>query len=311
MSHPEGMKIGAIAQLTGLSPSTLRLWEDQYGLLEPARTSGGMRLYSNLDVVRALYIRELLASRGYSLAGIARLMDEGRQQYQGPLDWIEALNHSYALSDPVRVGLGRTRRFLEDAYLREATNQELIREGGLQRRVYDVASNVARAANLQAAAEVLVAEVRQKTGVATSAFALIDPLAEAVTMEVVDRGDRPRRLEEPPHALDQYLFDEWLNSLRSLRPFEMADIPADPRGVISQRMARLKLKSLVAQPLTVGDRLVGILGITSRRPHGITADARFFIERVATIAGPAIGYFAATEAAPLLSRAAGQNDRDR
>ena len=64
-------KIGVVSRQTGLSPSTLRLWEDQYGLLAPARTRGGTRLYSQSDLERVLYVRHLVRDRGYALDAIA------------------------------------------------------------------------------------------------------------------------------------------------------------------------------------------------------------------------------------------------
>jgi MerR family transcriptional regulator, light-induced transcriptional regulator len=40
----------AVVQETGLKPDTLRAWERRYGLPQPARTSGGHRLYSQRDI---------------------------------------------------------------------------------------------------------------------------------------------------------------------------------------------------------------------------------------------------------------------
>jgi len=42
-------RIGELARRTGTSPELLRAWERRYGLLEPARTQGGFRLYSDED----------------------------------------------------------------------------------------------------------------------------------------------------------------------------------------------------------------------------------------------------------------------
>ena len=51
----------------------LRVYERR-GLLEPDRTSGGTRLYSQDDVDRLHRIRELLAE-GLNLAGIAMVLE--------------------------------------------------------------------------------------------------------------------------------------------------------------------------------------------------------------------------------------------
>lgn len=38
--------IGALAGMVGVSPSTLRSWEERYGTVVPARSAGGQRIYS-------------------------------------------------------------------------------------------------------------------------------------------------------------------------------------------------------------------------------------------------------------------------
>lgn len=46
------MRIGEVARRTGVSTTTLRVWERRYGLLRPARTEGGHRVYTAADVAR-------------------------------------------------------------------------------------------------------------------------------------------------------------------------------------------------------------------------------------------------------------------
>jgi DNA-binding transcriptional MerR regulator len=69
--------ISVAAELVGLAPQSLRMYEDR-GLLEPARTDGGTRRYSYDDLDRLRRISELLAA-GLNLAGIAMVMDLERQ----------------------------------------------------------------------------------------------------------------------------------------------------------------------------------------------------------------------------------------
>jgi DNA-binding transcriptional MerR regulator len=64
-------KIGAVAKLTGISIHTIRKWEERYGAVEPCRSQGGKRLYSDVDVRRLTLIKKL-ADRGLSLPAIAR-----------------------------------------------------------------------------------------------------------------------------------------------------------------------------------------------------------------------------------------------
>jgi DNA-binding transcriptional MerR regulator len=67
--------IAVACQLAGLSPRTLRLYE-QEGLISPQRRSeGGRRLYSNQDIVWIRCIRELVHEHGLTTTAIRRLLD--------------------------------------------------------------------------------------------------------------------------------------------------------------------------------------------------------------------------------------------
>ncbi|WP_116244307.1 MerR family transcriptional regulator [Nocardiopsis sp. FIRDI 009] len=65
--------ISVAASLAGVSARSLRLYE-QRGLLRPARTTGGTRLYSDNDIMRLRRISELL-DQGINLTGIERILD--------------------------------------------------------------------------------------------------------------------------------------------------------------------------------------------------------------------------------------------
>ena len=56
--HP----IGVVADRTGLTPDVLRVWERRYGVVEPKRSAGGQRLYSDADVERLTLLHR--ATRG-------------------------------------------------------------------------------------------------------------------------------------------------------------------------------------------------------------------------------------------------------
>ena len=74
MSEKRGVfAISVVADLVGTGVQNLRAYERR-GLVEPARTPGGTRLYSEADVTRLRRIAELL-SHGLNLAGIAMVLD--------------------------------------------------------------------------------------------------------------------------------------------------------------------------------------------------------------------------------------------
>src|SRR5688500_14463409 len=66
--------ISVAATLVSAPPRTLRIYEDE-GLLCPARTPTNIRLYSENDIRRILWIRHLTRERGVNLAGIRLLFE--------------------------------------------------------------------------------------------------------------------------------------------------------------------------------------------------------------------------------------------
>ena len=65
--------ISVAAELSGVHPQTLRIYERK-GLLDPARTMGGSRRYSEGDIERLRRIQELTAS-GLNLEGVRRVIE--------------------------------------------------------------------------------------------------------------------------------------------------------------------------------------------------------------------------------------------
>ena len=65
--------ISVAARMASMEIQNLRVYERR-GLVDPDRTAGGTRLYSEDDVARLLRIGELLAE-GLNLAGIARVLE--------------------------------------------------------------------------------------------------------------------------------------------------------------------------------------------------------------------------------------------
>lgn len=69
-------RIGSVATLTGIKPSTLRAWERRYELLSPGRSDGGYRLYSERDVRRLARVKDLV-DRGFKISEAADLVRSG------------------------------------------------------------------------------------------------------------------------------------------------------------------------------------------------------------------------------------------
>jgi MerR family transcriptional regulator/heat shock protein HspR len=89
--------ISVAAELAGVHPQTLRIYERK-GLVDPARTGGGSRRYSEEDIARLRRIQDL-TNAGLNLAGVKAVMaleaelaqlrsalDETRQQARDAID---------------------------------------------------------------------------------------------------------------------------------------------------------------------------------------------------------------------------------
>ena len=65
--------ISVAAELVGMHPQTLRIYE-QKGLVQPKRTAGNTRLYSELDIERLKLIQRLTTEIGLNLAGVEQVL---------------------------------------------------------------------------------------------------------------------------------------------------------------------------------------------------------------------------------------------
>jgi MerR family transcriptional regulator, heat shock protein HspR len=65
--------ISVAAELAGVHPQTLRIYERR-GLVDPARTTGGSRRYSEHDIALLRRIQEL-TNQGLNLAGVQRVLE--------------------------------------------------------------------------------------------------------------------------------------------------------------------------------------------------------------------------------------------
>ena len=68
-------QIGEVADRTGVTQRTLRFYEEKGLLRPPERMDGGFRLYSDDDVQRIEYIRQLQQYLGFTLAEIKEMVE--------------------------------------------------------------------------------------------------------------------------------------------------------------------------------------------------------------------------------------------
>lgn len=117
--------ISVAAELAGVHPQTLRIYERK-GLLEPARTQGGSRRYSDDDIARLRRIQEL-TDAGLNLAGVKRVLEleAELERVRSEVDRLRA-----EMADAVDRTHRRYRRDLVPV------NQALM-VFGQQRRIFD------------------------------------------------------------------------------------------------------------------------------------------------------------------------------
>lgn len=66
--------ISVAAELAGVHPQTLRIYERK-ALVQPMRSPGGTRLYSEADIERLRLIQQLTQDEGVNLAGVMRIIE--------------------------------------------------------------------------------------------------------------------------------------------------------------------------------------------------------------------------------------------
>ena len=263
-------KIGVVSRKVGLSPGTLRFWEDQFGLLTPDRSSGGTRLYSDADVERLQYIRDLHRDRGYTLEAIARIMEEAREASLSIVD----------------------RATMENVYLREEVNLEQIEEGRRMAAVHAMGLRLVRSQSARRAAEELVHGVAGLGHVEAASLALYRRKENTLTFVALTRGTKTEFHTWPAQNVSS-LPAHWQEALRAGEPYGCSDLlRLDLAEDLSRRVRESPSRSFHAQPLSIGKELVGLLVLACRQSGGIGQEARKVAERLAVPAGPVMYYFA-------------------
>lgn len=70
------LKIGEVADLTGVKPHVLRYWESEFGSFRPGKSRKQQRLYQQKDVELVLRLKDLLYGQGYTIAGAKKKLRE-------------------------------------------------------------------------------------------------------------------------------------------------------------------------------------------------------------------------------------------
>ena len=109
--------ISAVAEMYGIHPQTLRLYERE-GLLKPSRTEGNTRLCTDEDLQRLEFILSLARDLGVNISGMAIIlqmrerMEEMQRQIQDFVKYIqeEVLARASVATDASRGAIVPSRR---------------------------------------------------------------------------------------------------------------------------------------------------------------------------------------------------------
>ncbi|MEM9293668.1 MAG: MerR family transcriptional regulator, partial [Acidobacteriota bacterium] len=82
-SSPALHPIRVVARRTGLKTDLIRAWERRYGAIEPQRTAGRHRSYSEEDIHRLLLLRQATES-GFPIGQVAQLPTADLEDLVGP-----------------------------------------------------------------------------------------------------------------------------------------------------------------------------------------------------------------------------------
>lgn len=132
--------ISVAAELAGVHPQTLRVYERK-GLVQPSRTSGNTRRYSEKDIERLRRIQDL-TNQGINLAGVMRIielenqLERARSKYEAAVNELEAAREQLDQIAEERASMAMVP--LKDVRrVRRALKVDVIDEAG-RRRTFQV-----------------------------------------------------------------------------------------------------------------------------------------------------------------------------
>lgn len=99
--------ISVAAELVHVHPRTLRIYEVE-GLVCPARTRTNIRLYSENDIRRVMWIRHLTQNLGVNLAGVRVLFELEERLGTRILETLYRDRHDKDDTQPEAAGRGRS-----------------------------------------------------------------------------------------------------------------------------------------------------------------------------------------------------------
>lgn len=121
-------RIGAVAKMTGIPVSTLRIWEVRHHAFSPSKTTGKHRLYSQEDVHKAGLLK-LLSRQGNAISTIAPLQVAALEKLRQPQETLasppEAPGQATGTVTLAVVGAGLANRVASGKFIRQFAGSSL------------------------------------------------------------------------------------------------------------------------------------------------------------------------------------------
>ena len=124
-SEQQQYRIGAVARLTGIPGTTLRIWERRYQVVTPHRSQGGIRLYDRTDIARLALLKRLVDS-GDAIGTVARLsLDQLQERLALQMNYSGPVNISQTGMRVALLGDALTAQLVHD-YRQRGTGFEIV-----------------------------------------------------------------------------------------------------------------------------------------------------------------------------------------
>lgn len=87
-------RIGEVAEMFNVAPSTIRYWESEFEVLRPRKNSKGSRLFTERDMRYLQIIYQLVKVKGYTIQGAKDAMKTKFDKLEENAMLVRTLNHT-------------------------------------------------------------------------------------------------------------------------------------------------------------------------------------------------------------------------
>lgn len=115
--------IKSVVKLVGIPAVTIRAWENRYGVVDPERTDGGHRLYSEQDIEDLRWLKRQVDEKGMSISQAARLLKQVRAEQRDSASLAAEMPAAEAEAKARDNTFGQLQRSLYDALIQYRSDE--------------------------------------------------------------------------------------------------------------------------------------------------------------------------------------------